>query len=240
LTDFDRYRDRYRQSVEDSIAFVSRDLDLFNEVKADALVRLCQERLGPPGGLTALDAGCGAGLIDRLLAGRFAALSGVDVAPGMVATAAALNPSVSYQVYDGHKLPYADGGFRLVFAINVLHHVAPEARPAVARELARVTGKGGLVAVIEHNPVNPLTRRAVSRCPMDEGVTLLPRREVETLLAGAGLGCTGRRYLHFFPWRGAAYRALERALARLPLGAQYLVAARKSGGAVPMGERTPA
>ena len=95
------------------------------------------------------------------------------------------------------------------------------------RETARVVRPGGLVAVFEHNPLNPLTRRVVRDCAFDEGVELLPRRELETLLRAAGLEVVSAHYLLFFPWRGRLFEAAERLLARLPLGAQYVVAARR-------------
>ena len=81
-----------------------------------------------------------------------------------------------------------------------------------------------MLAIYEHNPFNPLTRLAVSRCEFDEGVELLGRAETEAMLRAAGLAPAESRYVAFFPWRGRAFRAVERVLARLPLGAQYVVA----------------
>ena len=87
---------------------------------------------------------------------------------------------------------------------------------------------GGLVVVYEHNPLNPLTRVAVSRCEFDEGVELLSRGETKSLLRRAGLEPIESRYIAFFPWRGRGLRALEHGLARLPLGGQYVVGAMKA------------
>jgi cyclopropane fatty-acyl-phospholipid synthase-like methyltransferase len=56
---------------------------LFTEIKADAITVAAAE-LGPPVGLDTLDVGCGAGRTDRLLAGRFRSVTGVDVAAGVV------------------------------------------------------------------------------------------------------------------------------------------------------------
>src|SRR5207248_6423747 len=95
-------------------------------------------------------------------------------------------------------------------------------------ELARVTKRGGLVVVIEHNPLNPLTRLAVSRCDFDEGAVLLRARQTRRLLAEAGLTVAEARYIAFFPWRGRILRLAESRLGRLPLGAQYAVAGAKT------------
>jgi SAM-dependent methyltransferase len=135
---------------------------------------------------------------------------------------------VRYRTYDGETLPFADESFDLAFAVNVFHHVDPPDRAALAAELARVVRPGGIVAVFEHNPLNPLTRLVVSRCEFDEGVELLSTREVSALLTRAGLQPVERRYILFFPWRAAFLQRLEARLGPVPLGAQHLTAARRS------------
>ena len=145
----------------------------------------------------------------------------------MVARAAARNPAVSYAVSDGRSLPFEEGEFDVTFAVCVLHHVDPAERPRFMAEAARVTRPGGLVLVLEHNPHNPLTRRAVAACPFDEDVELPRRSEVARLAADAGLRVVERRYIVFFPWGGRVFDAAERLLAPVPLGAQYLVAATR-------------
>ena len=44
------------------------------------------------------------------------------------------------------------------------------------------------------------------------------------MLRAAGFLPAESRYVACFPWRGRGFRAIERVLARLPLGAQYVVA----------------
>lgn len=223
---FDAYRDSYRAEVERSISFVRQDLAFFTEAKARQLLDVVARRVGPPASLTALDVGCGLGLTDAYLVSRFRQLHGVDVAPNVVAAAARANPAVEYQVSDGARLPYEPGMFDVTFTICVLHHVAEAERSAFMRDLARVTRAGGLVVIFEHNPLNPLTRIAVSRCEFDRGVTLARPGALRSLAAAAGLEEVETRYILFFPWRGRVLRRIERGLAGLPFGAQYLVAAR--------------
>jgi ubiquinone/menaquinone biosynthesis C-methylase UbiE len=149
----------------------------------------------------------------------------MDISPAMVARAAERNPTASYTVGDGRTLPYEDDRFDVAFAVCVLHHVEPAQRPSLLAEAARVTRTGGLVLVLEHNPHNPLTKRAVERCPFDEDVHLPRRSEVAGLARLVGLRVVEQRYIVFFPWRGRVFDAVERLLAPVPLGAQYLVAA---------------
>jgi SAM-dependent methyltransferase len=143
----------------------------------------------------------------------------------MIATARERNPDVLYHVGDGSRLPFEDGEYDLTFTSCVLHHVPPAERGAFVRELGRVTRPGGLVVVFEHNPLNPLTRLAVRRCEFDEDALLLGRGETRQRLTQAGLRAAEERYILFFPWRGRLLERAEQALAPVPLGAQYYVAA---------------
>ena len=124
---------------------------------------------------------------------------------------------------DGRRAPFAGGSFDLVFAVCVLHHVAPGAeRDALVGEMARLARPGGMVAIWEHNPWNPLTRRVVARCPFDRDAVLLSPGEARRLLRRAGLTRVESRYGLFFPWRGLGWRRAERLLAQVPLGAQFV------------------
>jgi len=171
--------------------------------------------------------GCGTGETDRHLDGAFGSLHGTDVAEAAVARARKTNPHVEYRAYDGERLPHESGFFDLAFCINVIHHVPPAGWEGFARELVRVVKPGGLVAVFEHNPLNPLTRRVVSRCSFDEDAVLVPVRRARELLDSAGAPPEERRYILFVPSPAAWARTLERPLRAVPLGAQYYVAGRK-------------
>jgi SAM-dependent methyltransferase len=220
--EFDRLDGNYEQLVERSIAFSGRSHDFFLEAKARRLLELARG-LGDPARLRALDVGCGEGHFDSLLP-ELGELDGVDVSPAMIEVARARNLERTYHVADGTKLPFADDAFDLSFAVCVLHHVEPSRRASFVAELRRVTRQGGLVVVFEHNPWNPLTRLAVARCPFDEDAVLLTRRETAERLQRERLRVVASDYMLFFPWSGRAVELAERALARVPLGAQYYVA----------------
>jgi SAM-dependent methyltransferase len=220
---FDEYHDTYRREVEKSIAFIGRDLTFFTELKAGLIVDVARRELGDPSTVRALDVGCGTGETDAYLVGRLGAIEGIDVSERVVEAARERNPSVTYRLYDGERLPHDDGAFDLAFSICVVHHVPPSRWRAYVAELARVVRPGGVLALIEHNPLNPLTRLAVSRCEFDDDAVLLGRRRAERLLRDAGLELRTRRYIVFFPWRSRTLGHAERLLGRVPLGAQYLV-----------------
>jgi SAM-dependent methyltransferase len=210
MSDFDRVGDRYDELVQRSISFSGLDRGFFLEAKAERLVALAR-RLGDPADLRVLDVGSGDGRLDGFL-GDLERLEGTDASQEMIRL--------------GHerRLPYEDASFDFVFSVCVVHHVAPPARPAFFAELARVVRPNGLVAVVEHNPLNPLTRLAVARCEFDEDAVLARPREVSRRLREAGLRDAETAHFLFFPWR---WHRVERLLRRVPFGAQYYVTATK-------------
>ncbi len=227
-SDFDRYSGDYADVVQQSIDFAGQDVAFFTEVKVRVLLAAARRHIGETQTLRVLDVGCGVGLTESFLVGRCAEVHGVDVSAASVRRAQHDHPKARFQTFDGQRLPFEDRHFDLVFAINVMHHVPPSERDPLVAEMARTLRPGGLAAIAEHNPWNPLTRRAVSLCPFDEDAVLLRRGESRRRLERAGLKCVEARYILFFPWRGARWRAIEARLGWLPLGAQHLVAARRS------------
>jgi len=221
MSDFDHYAQDYKRSVQDAFALPGLESDFFAATKAFELARLRPR--GQPA--RALDIGCGTGALHPFVAPLFAHLTGVDVSAQSIAMARASNPNHSYLIYDGLRLPFADGSFDLAFAAVVLHHVPPNQWSAFVAEMARVVTPGGLVAIIEHNPLNPLTRRTVRRCVFDENVVLLSSGKSVALLQDAGLTLPRVRFFPFLPLNGKLARVIDNRLAWLPLGAQYIASA---------------
>jgi SAM-dependent methyltransferase len=221
------YPDQYRRDVNRSIDFAGVDVDLFMRGKASSIVDMLDSNL--PGGSSAancLDVGCGIGIMHPMLLPHVARLSGADISEEAIETARSLNPAVEYRSYET-RLPYADAAFDFCSAVCVMHHVPPGQWPAFVAEAWRVTRPGGLFAVYEHNPFNPLTRVAVWRCPFDHDAVLLRMRSVVDLLRAQGFGIVSRKYLFFVPVDARWARCTDHVLAWLPLGAQYVVCARK-------------
>jgi SAM-dependent methyltransferase len=226
VTDFDRYASGYREAVERSIAFARTDLDFFTRAKARELLSSAARRVGEPRSLSFVDVGCGPGETDRFLQGQVGRLTGVDVVPALAEAARESNPWVEYEIIDDDReLPFAAATFDVSFAICVLHHVPRGRRAELVREMGRVTRPGGLVAIFEHNPWNPLTRRAVAGCEFDADASLLTRRETVRLLRDAFTEIEGA-YILFFTRDSRPLRWIEDRLRPIALGAQYVVTAR--------------
>jgi SAM-dependent methyltransferase len=231
--DFDEYAHSYRSDLASATSFFRQDPMVYLEIKAEILVEVLNRTIGDTSQARLLDVGCGNGDLDRYLIPHVAQLHGIDLSAEMVAHATRANPGGRYVTYDGGRLPFDDASFELAFAVCVLHHVPPADWSAFVAELTRVVRPGGVVAVLEHNPLNPLTRLVVSRCCFDADAVLLRMRTAMSVFRRQELTDVSGSYVLFLPWRGRALRRLERSLDRLPLGAQYIVFARRSADEPP-------
>lgn len=137
---------------------------------------------------SALDVGCGTGVLAQRLADEGYAMSGVDPSQGMLDVAARRAPAVSTRRGEGSKLPYEDDSFDLALSVATMHHIAePAAVRETLREMVRVTRPGGRVLVWDHNPRNPYWRLLMARVPQDDGSErLVPASEVLDGLRAAG------------------------------------------------------
>ena len=222
MSGFDRYASTYQATVQSSIDFVGLDHDFFVQAKIAVLQELVTRHFGHSARPALLDVGCGIGQIHRWLLGRFREICGVDSSRQSIEEARRRNPEVRYEVSAGASLPYSSDTFDITTSICVVHHVEPATWLEFVVELKRVTRPGGLVCLIEHNPLNPLTRLAVYRCPFDEDARLLSARHARKLLRLAGLTGVGSEHFLLFPRAVPILRTVERQLGTLPLGAQYL------------------
>jgi len=221
---FDSYKQSYCGAVDAAVSFTGLTVDFYTKVKAGYIVDLAGAHFADCRALDVLDIGCGIGNYHALLSPHFGRVSGVDVSGDCIAVARQRNTDVDYALYDGERLPYADATFDLVYTVCVMHHVSPPLWQNFVREMRRVTRPGGLALVFEHNPRNPLTRRAVDGCPFDEDANLLRCEETRALLAEVGFRDVESRFILSIPAANAFLRRVDGLLGRMPFGAQYYVA----------------
>jgi SAM-dependent methyltransferase len=224
---FDSYVDNYQQKIQESIDFAGQGADFFVQVKAEMVMELVKKYCGDFNSVKVLDIGSGVGLVDRYLAPRIKNLYGVDIEDGVVNKAKVNNPSVNYLKYDGEQLPFEDNSFNFAFAINVMHHIPPSQWQDFTSEMKRILIPGGIAAVFEHNPVNPLTRRVVSKCEFDRDAVLLSHNKITNLFMNSKFAITEDAYILFFPFKGKFFRVIEKGLKWIPLGAQHFIIGKK-------------
>ena len=225
-SEFDAYDQNYSETVNRAIAFSGLNVDFFTRVKADYFVDLIESLRPPAARAEVLDIGCGVANAHPLLARRVGRIAGVDVSDACIAKAAEQNPNNEYQSFDGINLPYPNDSFDAVSAVCVFHHIPVVHRVELARDIRRVLRAGGLFAMFEHNPLNPLTVHVVNNCEFDKSAVLLGNRDAEAILHEAGFRAIVTDFILTVPPAGRLLRAVDRFFARVPIGAQYFTAGR--------------
>lgn len=166
----------------------------------------------PLAGRTALDVGCGAGLLCEPLTRLGAAVTGIDAAPENIAAARAHAAAggLTIDYHAGELRELAGHRFDLVTSMEVIEHVADPA--GFVRGLADALADGGLLVLSTPNRT-PKSRLAL--ITLGEGLGMIPRgthdweqfvtpEELTALLADAGLRVMDTRGLSFSPTRGFA------------------------------------
>ncbi len=175
-----------------------------------------------------LDFGCGIGDTSSFLARTFgnAEVVGVDVADNVLAYASETNGSSRVSFHPPRE-SFKPGTFDLCYTNGVFHHIHPSERRGTLDEINQAMAPGGYLALFENNPWNIGTHMVMSRIPFDRDARLLSVAETRRLVRQSGFRVLLTRSLFYFPRLLAFLRPAESSLARLPLGAQYYVLARK-------------
>jgi len=222
LSEFDTVAANYQELVDHNVRVTGESLDYFAAYKAEYVAR----KVAPRAGGKLLDYGCGVGLLSKHLKNRLGEMriDGFDVSKDSIIR---VDEGLHRQGTFSTDLNELGHDYDVIVLCNVLHHVKPADRREVIREAASRLADGGKLVIFEHNPINPLTRSAVSQCSFDEDAILLPSRETRAYFQRGELRLLCREYIVFFPRWLQWFRPLEPSLRWCPLGAQYVVVANR-------------
>ena len=138
----------------------------------------------PAPGLRLLDVGCGTGHWSAFFSARGFEVTGVDIAPEMVAVARKKRIAhAAFQVADAHALPFDDEAFDVTAAITTLEFVRDA--ETIMQEMIRCTRRhGGVVLVGVLNSLAAVNAERKSRgAPLYADARFFSPIEVETMLA---------------------------------------------------------
>jgi SAM-dependent methyltransferase len=225
--EFDLLADQYRNVHAANISITGEPPEYFAEYKiADLAAFAARQNIGCS---NILDFGSGIGNSIPYFRKYFPGsnLICADVSSRSIEVAQTRFPGTESYIKIGEKVPLADGSQDIVFSACVFHHIPHVEHQKWLLELARVTKPGGILAIYEHNPLNPLTVRAVNTCPLDVNAHLIPASTMRKRAITGGWQRGEVAYKVFFPSKLSAFRNLEDRLEWLPLGAQYRMVSHK-------------
>lgn len=219
---FDAVAANYGQLVSKNVRITGESADYFAAYKAAYIAR----RIVPRKGAKILDYGCGVGLLSAHLKKALigAQIDGFDVSKDSIERVSADLLNQGTFTADFKSLGQS---YDVVVISNVLHHVTLADRRGLILKSASCLAPDGKLVVFEHNPINALTRWAVSQCPFDEDAVLLSNRETRGYFHQDPLRLMWRDYVVFFPRWLKWLRPIEPVLRRFPLGAQYAVVGKR-------------
>lgn len=134
---YDTYGDRWYTAYDDPVALLRAE----SKTKTPWILERI-EKFFPHARV--LDVGCGAGFLSNELALKGHAVTGIDLSQESLAVAGRHDAthSVRYLAADAYQLPFSDGSFDVVTAMDFLEHVEDPKR--VIAEISRVLKPGGL------------------------------------------------------------------------------------------------
>lgn len=229
--EFDRFADEYYQQHAASIRLSGEAPDYFHQYKVKDVAAALGSSGTTPQRILDFGAGVGNSFGPMREAFPTAEIVLLDPSARSLDVARARHPrKAQFQHFDGREIPFEDDTFDLVFAACVFHHIPDSLHAPLLKEIRRVMSHGASLFVFEHNPFNPLTRKAVRDCPFDESAVLISAGSMRDRLCEAGLSDCRVAYRIFFPRFLSALRGLEPMLRGVPLGAQYYAHAIKCDG----------
>lgn len=222
---FDQFAEEYDQIHNQSITLAGEESAFFTELK----IRLLADYFRNNTPRHVLDYGCGTGRAATFLHRYFPNITytGCDLSEQSIHQAQLQNPHDSFFTVGKEPITHHTQKYDLIIAAVVFHHIPLTERHATLENLHASLSEGGYLVLFEHNPHNPLTRKVVRDCPFDKDAVLLTPRHAKTILQNAGFTIEHLQYYFFYPKFLSFMRPTEKIFRKFPLGAQYMLVAKK-------------
>ena len=154
-SEFDKFAEEYRATLEAGVAISGEGADYFSEYKIRDIARALDAQVGDAGRpAEILDFGAGIGNSVPFVARYFpeASITCLDPSARSLEIAEGRFPgSARYLRLEGDALPFPDDHFDIAFAMCVFHHIDHGEHEAVLAELFRALRPGGSLFVFEHS-----------------------------------------------------------------------------------------
>ncbi len=161
---------------------------LFRELDAKPLDRHLLGRFAEEVGEGAvLEVGCGPGQVARYLHDLGVRVTGTDLSPGMVATAAALSPGAPFREADMLALDVPDASLAGVVSFYAIVHLSDDELSRALREWRRVLAPGGVLLLAFHVGTETVHREELFGRAVSLDFRFFPVETVRRALEGAGL-----------------------------------------------------
>jgi SAM-dependent methyltransferase len=226
--EFDRFARSYREVHRTNIALTGEEPEYFADYKMrDFATAILAGGAPQDGQYLDFGSGVGASITPFYRHLPRARLVCADVSERSLEQSQRQNGDLSaYVLIENGRLPIQNHSIDGAFACCVFHHISHSQHGQALAELRRVLRPGAPLMVYEHNPLNPLTMRAVNSCPLDTNAVLIDGPEMTRRCAAQGFHHPRLEYRVFFPSALKRLRPIEHYLRWLPLGAQYAIHAK--------------
>jgi SAM-dependent methyltransferase len=224
--EFDLLADEYHDQHKENVAITGENPEFFSEYKIADLAALVADQKLPSASVFDFGSGIGNSLPFFRKYFPDSTITCGDVSSRSIEIAKIRFPGDERYVQIENTIPLPTHSQDIVFTACVFHHIPHEDHDHWLKELLRITKPGGILTIYEHNPLNPLTVKAVNTCPLDVNAKLILGRTMAKRATAGGWAKPSVDYKLFFPAFLSYLRPLERKLNWLALGAQYRMSAR--------------
>ena len=219
--EFDSLAKEYTHLLDEAVALSGESSEYFAEYKIADLAKKCQGMDAPLNNI--LDFGSGIGNSVPYFRKYFvdSSISCAEVSQASIDFAKARFPGNELYLKIDDSLNIDSNSYDIVFSACVFHHIPPSEHSYWLKELYRVLKPGGILAIYEHNPLNPLTVLTVKTSPLDVNAKLIFPRILCKQATKIGFVNTKISYKLFFPKFLSLFKFLEKYMGKLCFGAQY-------------------